>query len=127
MQVTAQLWEEPGLIDPEIVAISEVRERAADQLRRHVVEVMSIDEATLREDELYHRGLARVRGLCAAVLGCEEAELTHEEIVQILEPVRRVHAQSPFVSRLQQWPRGYPGDFETVEYLVSGRNRAVGA
>ena len=26
--------------------------------------------------------------------------------------------------RLQQWPRGYPGDFETVEYLCDGRSRA---
>lgn len=127
MQATAQLLEEPILTDPEIVAMSEVRERAADELRRHVMEFMSIDEKTLREDELYHRVLARVHEICAAILDCEEAELTRDEIVQILEPVRRVHAQSPFVSRLQQWPRGYPGDFETVEYLVKGHNRAVGA
>ena len=26
--------------------------------------------------------------------------------------------------RLQAWPRGYPGDFETVEWLCDARNRA---
>ncbi len=42
----------------------------------------------------------------------------------MLEPVRRIHARSAFVKRLQEWPRGYPGDFETVEYLCGGRSRA---
>ena len=37
---------------------------------------------------------------------------------------RALHAQSPFVHRLQTWPRGYPGDFETVEWLCDARNRA---
>lgn len=121
------MWEEPVLTDPEIVAISEMRERAADELRQHVDDFLLLDEGSLREDELYHRVLARVHQICAAILDCEQAALTRDEIVQILEPVRRLHARSPFVARLQQWPRGYPGDFETVEYLVSGRNRAVGA
>ena len=29
-------------------------------------------------------------------------------------------AGSPFVARAQDWPRGYPGDFETIEWLWSG-------
>src|SRR5205085_5021034 len=45
-------------------------------------------------------------------------------IFSVLEPVRRIHARSDFVRRLQQWPRGYPGDFETVEYLCHGRSHA---
>jgi hypothetical protein len=24
--------------------------------------------------------------------------------------------------RCQEWPRGYPGDFETIEYLTAGAN-----
>ena len=63
--------------------------------------------------------LALVHQICDSILACEEAALTREEIVEIREPVRRIHARSPFVARLQQWPRGYPGDFETVEYLCS--------
>jgi SAM-dependent methyltransferase len=115
---------EDFLIDPEIVALSEQRERAVDELQRHVFEFMALDHGEVREEELYHRLLAVVHQICASILTCEQAELTREEIVHILEPVRRVHARSPFVARLQQWPRGYPGDFETVEYLVSGVNQA---
>src|SRR4051812_17315573 len=87
---------------------------------------MSLDERPLREEELYHRLLAIVQQLCAAILACENAEASRDEILEVLEPVRRVHARSPFVQRLQKWPRGYPGDFETVEYLIGGAaaNRA---
>lgn len=37
---------------------------------------------------------------------------------------REVHALSPFVRRLQTWSRGYPGDFETIEHLLTQENRA---
>lgn len=46
------------------------------------------------------------------------------EIIEALSKVREIQAGSPFVSRLQNWPRGYAGDFETVEYLMAGDNRA---
>lgn len=36
-----------------------------------------------------------------------------------------LHSRSPFISRLQSWPRGYPGDFETIESLVQQINRAT--
>lgn len=51
--------------------------------------------------------------------GCER-----EEILAIIHAVRAVQGTSPFVRRLQTWPRGYQGDFETVEYLMEGVNRA---
>jgi len=35
-----------------------------------------------------------------------------------------MHAESPFIHRLQKWPRGYPGDFETIEYLCDGQVKA---
>jgi extracellular factor (EF) 3-hydroxypalmitic acid methyl ester biosynthesis protein len=72
---------------------------------------------------LYHRVLAAVYALCASIVACEEEGLTRAAIVDVLEPVRRIHARSPFVRRLQEWPRGYPGDFEIVEYLCRGRRR----
>jgi len=50
--------------------------------------------------------------------------MTRDEIVRILVPARAIHARSPFVRRLQEWPRGYPGDFETVEYICHGENQA---
>jgi len=116
--------EELVLIDPEIIALSERRENAVTELEGHVAEFMELEKKETHEEVLYHQLLAIVHRICAAILICERAELTRDEIVHILEPVRRVHARSPFVARLQQWPRGYPGDFETVEYLVSGTNQA---
>lgn len=101
------------------------QEAAVSELRRQVSEFVALDSASLREEHRYHRVLAAVHQICASILACEEAALTRDEIVAILEPVRRIHARSPFVARLQQWPRGYPGDFETVEYLCSGTNRAA--
>jgi extracellular factor (EF) 3-hydroxypalmitic acid methyl ester biosynthesis protein len=104
----------------------DTEKQAVEQLRRHVHEFMTLDDEPLREEELYHRLLAIVHQLCAAILACENAAMSRDEIIEVLEPVRRVHARSPFVERLQKWPRGYPGDFETVEYLIGGAasNRA---
>jgi len=104
----------------------DTEKQAVEQLRRHVHEFMTLDDEHLREEELYHRLLAVVHHLCAAILACENASMTRDEILDVIEPVRRVHARSPFVERLQKWPRGYPGDFETVEYLIGGAaaNRA---
>ena len=101
------------------------QESAVTELRKQVSAFVALETAPLREEHRYHRVLALVHQICASILACEEAALTRDEIVAILEPVRRIHARSPFVARLQQWPRGYPGDFETVEYLCSGANRAT--
>jgi extracellular factor (EF) 3-hydroxypalmitic acid methyl ester biosynthesis protein len=127
MRETNAVLKDPVLSELEIVALMEEREQAVARLQAHVDEFMALERGSVPEDELYHRLLAVVHQICAAILYCEQVELTREEIVRVLEPVRRVHARSPFVARLQQWPRGYPGDFETVEYLVAGQNRAQDA
>jgi SAM-dependent methyltransferase len=62
--------------------------------------------------------------LCREIVDLERDQVPRSEIVSALEPARRVHGESPFVHRLQAWPRGYPGDFETIEYLVGGTNQA---
>ena len=76
-------------------------------------------------EALHHRVLTEVHAICARIVACEGAGLSRDEIVAMLGPVREIHARSPFVQRLQEWPRGYPGDFETVEYICSARNRAT--
>ena len=38
--------------------------------------------------------------------------------------VREELAQSPFLRRLQTWPRGHPGDFETIHQLIRGEVQA---
>jgi SAM-dependent methyltransferase len=62
--------------------------------------------------------------LGAEIARAEHAGLTREDIREIVAPVREIFARSPFVRRAQVWPRGYPGDFETIEQVVSQTNRA---
>ena len=48
-----------------------------------------------------------------------------ERIQADLGPSRQVFATSSFMRRCQQWPRGYAGDFETIEYLAGAINNSV--
>jgi SAM-dependent methyltransferase len=91
---------------------------------RHLAAAFADLEAVDTDDRRYHDALGLMHGICAAILECEAAGATRGEIVDVLSEVRAIHARSPFVRRLQEWPRGYPGDFETVEYICRGENRA---
>lgn len=62
--------------------------------------------------------------LIRAIADCERAGWCQERIAEALRPARDAHAESPFVRRLQAWPRGYAGDFETVEYILDRCNGA---
>lgn len=62
--------------------------------------------------------------LLRAIADCERAGWCQERIADAVRPARDAHAASPFVRRLQAWPRGYAGDFETVEYILDRRNFA---
>ena len=73
---------------------------------------------------LLHETAVAMHAFAMAVAACEDAGLTREHLAWHLESVRAIHAASPFVHRLQAWPRGYAGDFETVEWLCDARNRA---
>jgi extracellular factor (EF) 3-hydroxypalmitic acid methyl ester biosynthesis protein len=78
------------------------------------------------KDELsgYHKVVSLLHDLCLSIRLAEEAGHSRSEIEVVLEPVWGLHSQSPFVRRTQTWPRGYPGDFETIEYLCEGTNGA---
>ena len=75
--------------------------------------------------DLLHQTVVAMHSFATAVTACEEAGLTRLELLPHLEGVRASHARSPFAHRLQAWPRGYPGDYETVEWLCDARNRAT--
>ena len=72
----------------------------------------------------YHRLVSIVHDLCDALTHCEAAGVPDADIRAMVASARDIHGASPFVTRLQQWPRGYPGDFETIEWLCRGENRA---
>jgi hypothetical protein len=65
-----------------------------------------------------------MHSLATAITTSEDVGVTRLEMPRVLDGVRALHARPPFVHRLQTWPRGYAGDFETVEWLCDARNRA---
>jgi SAM-dependent methyltransferase len=72
----------------------------------------------------YHEFASAVSGLCCGIRDAEANGMSRNDICNAIAKARKIHAQSPFIRRLQEWPRGYPGDFETIEYLCDGRVRA---
>lgn len=66
----------------------------------------------------FHSAIAEIHSVCDAVQGAIEAECDPAQLQIRLQPAYAIHGASPFVQRLQTWPRGYPGDFETVEWIA---------
>src|SRR4051794_17536424 len=72
----------------------------------------------------YHTVVALVHQLCTNIALAEKVGYSRTDIEGVLEPVWEIHARSPFFRRMQTWPRGYPGDYETIEYLCECVNKA---
>ena len=62
--------------------------------------------------------------LCCGIDAALHRGTRRDAILSVIQPAREAISASPFVHRLQRWPRGYPGDFETIEYLCDSVNRA---
>ena len=73
----------------------------------------------------FHRVIASIHDICAALSDAEAAGCPHEQLRMAARAAREIHGASPFVRRLQEWPRGYPGDFETIEWLCRAMNGAA--
>lgn len=76
--------------------------------------------------QVFHAAISAIHGICEALIGCEQAGVPPEELRELLIPIREIHARSPFMRRLQEWPRSYAGDFETIEWLCRAENCAQG-
>jgi SAM-dependent methyltransferase len=55
--------------------------------------------------------------LLASIAAAREARVPSEIIDELLAPVHEEMKKSAFYQRTHTWPRGYPGDFETIEML----------
>ncbi len=75
--------------------------------------------------QLYHEVVACMHELCYSILVAEKNGRSRTEIEEVIKPARDIHSRSVFIKRLQEWPRKYPGDFETVEYLCDLENKSV--
>ncbi len=77
---------------------------------------LGIDEAAN-----HHMVVSQIHALLAQILELENRGFARETIRDAISEVRQIHAQSPIIARMQNWPRGYAGDYETVEIILSGR------
>jgi hypothetical protein len=77
-----------------------------------------------RTAQAYHEVGAAIRTLCAALASAETSGVPRQRMRELIQEACSAHATSPFVNRLQTWPQGYPGDFLTVEYLMTQKNQA---
>ena len=80
-------------------------------------------DARLGMDEAanHHLVVSQVHSLLATILELESLGVQKETIHAAVAEIRRIHGDSPIIARMQNWPRGYAGDFETVEMILSGR------
>lgn len=72
----------------------------------------------------FHAVAAAVHTLCTCIAAAEAVGVDRNTLRMLLAPAWEMHGRSPFIHRLQTWPRGYPGDFETIEYLLAQDIRA---
>ncbi len=110
--------------------IGRKREASAELERLRTVseQFMAIERRIpLPLSELLHATAAGMHSVAASLSACEAVGVDREALAPFVSAVRAVHARSPLVQRLQNWPRGYPGDFETVEWLCDAQNRAPAA
>jgi len=68
--------------------------------------------------------MSNVFALFSEIKECEKSEMLRDELLEILSPLRKIASQSPFIYRMQEWPLGYQGDFEMIEYIMDAKNFA---
>jgi extracellular factor (EF) 3-hydroxypalmitic acid methyl ester biosynthesis protein len=66
----------------------------------------------------YHVAKAFIHRFAAIAGAMEKHGLSSEAVASSLEMARGELTRSAFIKRLQTWPRGYPGDFETIDCLL---------
>ncbi|WP_020180284.1 class I SAM-dependent methyltransferase [Methylopila sp. M107] len=59
-----------------------------------------------------------LRSICANIDRARIAGSDDGAIRALVRPAYDIHATSAFIQRLQTWPRGYAGDFETIEWIA---------
>ncbi|MCK5506313.1 MAG: class I SAM-dependent methyltransferase, partial [Thermodesulfovibrionia bacterium] len=97
-----------------------------DKLKQSVKNFTALEKViTDGSHQLFHKVVASMHELCFSILDAEKKGKSRAYIDKIIKPARDIHSRSVFVNRLQEWPRKYPGDFETIEYLCDHENKSV--
>jgi SAM-dependent methyltransferase len=110
-------WPRAAAIDDDAAAVE--RLRTACRRLEHLAAQPLPDVA-----RKFHRVVAIIHEICDALGDAESAGVPPDDLRAIVATAREIHAASPFIRRLQEWPRGYAGDFETIERLWQAENQA---
>lgn len=94
-------------------------------LEQAVADFVRIDIQKEKPVENYNTVVGLLHRLVSAILQCEQDGIDKEKILAIIAPAKAFHSDSPFIHRCQSWPRGFPGDYETIEYLYHAKNHAT--
>jgi len=97
-----------------------------ERLTQSVANFISLENLiTSGNSQLFHKVVAGMHDLCFYILEAEKNGVPQSRIEEIIKPARDIHSRSVFVKRMQDWPRQYPGDFETIEYICDLENRST--
>jgi extracellular factor (EF) 3-hydroxypalmitic acid methyl ester biosynthesis protein len=72
----------------------------------------------------FHLGVCAMYRFTAITRAMELEGWTSEDILGSAAAIRELMGKSPLLHRLQTWPRGYPGDFESAEALINRTNQS---
>lgn len=91
-----------------------------EKLRTLDQEIVSLEHSGMSPHQRYVRVAELINRLSGVIDEAEQQGMLKSEIFDKISMARQVFGQSPYVRRMQQWPRGYQGDFETVEMIYQG-------
>ncbi len=83
-------------------------------------EICSLSTEEIHGAQLYSKVSSLISKLSTAISEAETWGFERDEIKKAISESRKVFSESPYVNRMQTWPRGYQGDFETVEMIHNG-------
>jgi len=75
-------------------------------------------------DLSYHSTISAIFEIVYQIKILEEKKIPKEEIKQMLSIPTEIIGRSKFFKHMQDWPRGYPGDYKMIEYVMEGHNLA---
>ena len=83
-------------------------------------ELCSLSSNEINGAQLYSMVTSLISNLSTVISEAENHGFDRDRIKGTISESRKVFSESPYVSRMQTWPRGYQGDFETVEMIHAG-------
>ena len=90
------------------------------ELSRLNSEVYALQDSNSNNQALYALVCELINRLSRTIAEAEQAGISKSSILEAIKDARMVFGRSQYVGRMQEWPRGYQGDFETVEMIYQG-------